>query len=104
MLSLSNQAEGDFDVVFYKRVKKIGILTTVSLIGGIILLLFLSIPLQEADNVPGNWFTIIYYILMTFLAVLSGLLVTIVLMLLNAMTSLINVVRPEANTDDEAPE
>lgn len=101
MLSLSNQTEDDFDIIFYRRIERIGILATVSLIGGILLLLFLSVPLQEADSVPSRWFTTIYYVLIGFLAVLSGLLVAIVLMLLNAMTSLIDVVRPEVNEDDE---
>ncbi len=99
MLSLSYQTDKDFDTIFYKRIKRIGVFTTISLIGGILLLLFLSMPLQEADTVPSRWFTTIYYILMIFLAVLSGLLVAIVLMLLNAMTSLIEVIRPSANQD-----
>ncbi len=102
MLSLSNQADGDFDTFFYRRIEKIGLLATVSMIGGILLLLFLSVPLQEADTVPSRWFTTIYYVLISFLAILSGMLVAIVLMLLNAMTSLINVVRPEANEDEES--
>lgn len=104
MLSLSNQTEDDFDIIFYRRIKRIGVLATASLIGGILLLLFLSVPLQEADSVPSRWFTTIYYVLIGFLAVLSGLLVAIVLMLLNAITSLIDVVRPETNEDDEVPE
>lgn len=104
MLSLSNQTDNEFDTIFYKRIKRVGVLATISLIGGILLLLFLSVPLQEADTVPSRWFTTIYYILMIFLAVLSGLLVAIVLMLLNAMTSLIDVVRPSANEDDKISE
>lgn len=101
MLSLSNQADKEFDTIFYGRIKRIGVLTTVSLIGGILLLLFLSVPFQEADGVPGHWYTTIYYIMISFLAVLSGLLVAIVLMLLNAMTSLIDVVRPSVNKDED---
>ena len=101
MLSLSSQSDNEFDTVFYKRIERIGVLATVSLTGGILLLLFLSIPFQEADSVPSRWFTTIYYVLITFLAVLSGLLVAIVLMLLNAMTSLIDVVRPSANEDND---
>lgn len=104
MLSLTNQAKKDFETVFYKRIERIGVLATISLIGGILLLLFLSVPLQEADTVPSRWFTSIYYVLISFLAILSGLLVAIVLMLLNAMTSLIDVVRPEVNEDDNAAE
>lgn len=100
MLSLSNQADKEFSTDFYKRIERIGVLTTISLTGGILLLLFLSVPFQEDNSVPSHWFTTIYYIMIGFLAILSGLLVAIVLMLLNAITSLIDVVRPSVNEDD----
>ncbi|MEO8072203.1 MAG: hypothetical protein ABI686_03045 [Acidobacteriota bacterium] len=75
-------------------------LSTIAL-SGCILLLFRSIPLQESDQVPANWFKIIYYILITFVAGLSGLAVGIVLMLLNAVNSLIDVVRPSVDEEVE---
>lgn len=101
MISLTDQTETEFDNEFYQRIKKIGLLATIALSGGILFLLFMSIPIKESDNVPSNWFEIIYYILITFVAVLSGLLVTIVLMLFNAITSLIDVVRPSEDDDQE---
>lgn len=102
MLSLSDQTKIDFDKVFFKRIEQIGIMTTISLASGILLILFLSVPLQESKNVPSQWFTIIYYILIAFLALLAGLLVSIVLMLLNAIRSLIEGVRPmDLDEDDE---
>lgn len=101
ILSLTSQSDDDFDKIFYLRVERIGKLATVALMGGIILLLFLSIPIKEADNVPSSWFTIIYYILMTFLAALAGILIAIVLMLQNAISSLIRVIRPSAEREKE---
>lgn len=101
ILSLTSQSDDDFDKIFYLRVERIGKLATVALMGGIILLLFLSIPVKEADNVPSSWFTIIYYILMTFLAVLAGILIAIVLVLQNAISSLINVIRPSAEQKEK---
>lgn len=95
MLSLSDQTKIDFDKVFFQRIEQIGIMTTISLASGILLILFLSVPLQESRNVPSQWFTIIYYILIVFLALLAGLLVSVVLMLLNAIRSLIEGVRPD---------
>lgn len=101
MLSLSDQSKIDFDKVFFHRVEKIGILTTVSLASSILLLLFLSSPVHESKNVPTHWFTTIYYALIIILALLAGLLVTVVLMLLNAIRSLIEGVRPDDYDDDE---
>lgn len=99
MLSMTNQTDSDFGAVFYKRIQQIARLSTIALSAGILLLLFLSIPLQESDQVPADWFRSIYYVLITFVAGLSGLAVGIVLMLLSAINSLIDVVRP--STDEE---
>lgn len=101
LLSLTDQTDSDFDNDFYHRIKRIGLMATVAFSGGMILLLFLSVPIKESDNVPSRWFTIIYYILITFSAVLSGLLVSLVLMLFNAVTSLIDVVRPSVNDEED---
>jgi hypothetical protein len=100
MLSLSDQSKIDFDKVFFQRIEQIGVMSTISLASSILLLLFLSIPVQESDKVPTNWFTTIYYILIIALALLAGLLVSVVLMLLNAIRSLIANVRPDDDDDD----
>ena len=94
MLSLTNQARSSFDRVFYQRVERIGLLSTIALAMGTLLLLFLSIPIQESQQVPSSWYSYVYYVVIALTASLSGLLVAIVLMLYNAMTSLIQVLRP----------
>lgn len=101
MLSLSDQTKIDFDRIFFRRIERIGFLTTISLASSILLLLFLSIPVQESKSVPTNWFTAIYYFLIVFLALLAGLLVSVVLMLLNAIRSLIEGVRPSDEDEEE---
>jgi len=100
MLSLSDQSKIDFDKVFFRRIEQIGVMTTITLASGILLLLFLSVPFQESKNVPNQSFTVIYYILIVSTALLAGLLISIVLMLLNAIRSLIQGVRPD-DIDDE---
>ena len=100
LISLVDQADKTFERAFFKRVEKIGFLAAIELIGGILLLLFLSIPFSESDEVPGVWFTTLYYFLIAFLALLSGLLVAIVLMLLSTITSTINIIRPSARDDE----
>ncbi len=94
MLSLTNQARSSFDRVFYQRVERIGLLSTIALAMGTLLLLFLSIPIQESQQVPSSWYSYVYYVVIALTASLSGLLVAIVLMLYNAMTSLIQILRP----------
>lgn len=101
MLSMTKKSDSEFDSVFFKRIQHIAFLSTIALSAGILLLLFLSMPLQKSDQVPANWYKTIYYVLITFVAGLSGLSVGIVLMLLSAINSLIDVVRPSADEDVE---
>ncbi len=99
MLSLTNQANSSFDRIFYHRIERIGLLSTIALAMGILLLLFLSIPVQESKDVPNSWFSAVYYVLIALTAGLAGLLVAIVLMLLNAITSLIKVLSPTKRSE-----
>lgn len=101
MISLSKQTDNEFDSIFFKRIQRIGRLSAIALISGILLLLFLSIPLQESDQVPSYYFKPIYYVLIVFVAGLSGLMVSIILMLLNAINSLISIVKPSFEEDVE---
>ena len=93
MISLSRHATSQLESVFFKRVERIGLLSTISLATGVLLLLVLTIPLQESDNLPGSWYSIVYYVLIALTAAVSALLITTVLMLYNAMQSLIKVLR-----------
>lgn len=101
MIGLTKQADSEFDTVFFKRIQRIGQFSTAALTAGVLLLLFLSIPLEESDKIPTDYFKTIYYILITYVAGVSGLVVAIVLMLLNAMNSLIDVVSPTADEEVE---
>lgn len=101
MLGLTNNSDSEFDSIFYKRIQRISQLATVALIVGVLLLLFLSIPVQESDQVPTSWYKIIYYVLVTIISGLSGLIVGIVLMLLNAINSVIDTISPTADEDKE---
>ena len=102
LISLVDQTDKTFEQAFFRRIERIGFLATIELSGGMLLLLFLSVPFQESTEVPNLWFTVIYYVLIVFLAGLTGLLISIVLMLLNAITSMIDAIRPSAHDDSES--
>jgi TRAP-type C4-dicarboxylate transport system permease small subunit len=104
MLGLTNNTDSEFDSIFFKRIERIGLLSTITLIAGVLLMLFLSVPVQESKDVPASWYKIIYYVLISYIAILSGLIVGVVLMLFNAIRSLIDVVKPTADEDEKAAE
>lgn len=101
MLSLTRQANINFDAEFYRRIKHIGLMSTIGLSSAILVLLFISIPLQASQQVSQVWYRVIYYLLVALVAGLAGLLVAIVLMLYNALASLIRVISPAHDTPDD---
>ncbi len=94
LLGLSRREMGDLEPGFFRRIQQISLLSSFALASAILLLLFLSIPLQQSANVPAAWFQGIYYALLAIIAGIAGLVVAIVIMLYNAIGSIIRVVRP----------
>lgn len=95
LLSLSRKELDDLEPGFFRRVQRIAQLSSIVLASAILLLLFLSIPLQQSKTLPVNWFQIIYYVLLVIIAAIAGLVVAIVIMLYNAIKGMISAVRPD---------
>lgn len=89
ILGLAREAANDFNMKLYHRIDVIAFLSTASLCGAILLLLLLSLPVGQFDNIPSSWFTVFYYVLVTLIAGLSGLLISIILMLFSTIRSVI---------------
>lgn len=106
ILSLSHSAEPRFEDRHYRRVQLIGTLSAVAIGGGVVLLLFLSIPTGESE-VLSAWYEPIYYGIIVMSSALGGLQVAVVLMLREAITGMVDAVRPGgessvvADEDDE---
>lgn len=95
MLSVSRAREEKFKPTHYNRVHQIALVDTVTFAAAIILLLFVSIPISQSQNeVPAIFYTILYYLILGYAAVLGGALVSIVFMLYNAITDMVRVVHP----------
>ncbi len=94
VLSLSRKEINDLETDFFHRIKRIALLSSITLAADILLLLFLSIPLQQSKTLPVNWFQIIYYTLVVIMSSIAGLVVTTVIMLYNAIQAIIKAIRP----------
>lgn len=94
MLILTRKEIGQLEYGLFHRIRHIALLSSIGLASAILLLLFLSIPLQQSKSLPVNWFQIIYYALIVVTAAIAGLVVAIVIMLYDAIESIIQVVRP----------
>lgn len=98
MLSMSSGNSSKFKPDYFERAQRIARLDTAVLIGAILLLSFISAPLSESQDVPENWHTILYYFTVAGTAVLSGALITVVMMLYSAVNGLIRVLHPQENS------
>ena len=68
------------------------VIIAVLFIAALILFQFFNIPIVESDNVPTNWYSVIYWVTLGSTSVISGMLITVILMLYRAVTNLIAII------------
>ena len=95
LLSLSKGTNTTLRPIHYQRIQRTSLLDALAFIGSVVLLMFVSIPLGESQEVVSDWYVPIYYMLLLFAAALGGLLVTIVLSIYNIINSMIYLLSPE---------
>jgi hypothetical protein len=98
LLSVSHTTTSTLKGIHYQRIKQISWLCAVTIIASVFLLIFLALPLGEAEQFPTAWFDWVYYGVLTCSALLGGLFFSIVIMLLNAVQGLIGVVHPHVES------
>lgn len=94
LLSFSSNTDRRIKSTHYERVRQIALIDSIVFIGAIFLLLFITIPLEESLQVPDFLYSGLYYVILVYSALLGGALITIVLMLYNAVKDLISIVHP----------
>ena len=92
LLSVSSSTKSKLTKEHYAHVLLIAKIDTIVFVAAMIVFQLFNIPITEADNVPGSWFTAIYYISLGVSSLLSGALISVVLMLYNAVSSIIKIV------------
>jgi hypothetical protein len=89
MLGVIHQTELKLKHPFYESIQRLARLATMDFIASVLLLSLVGIPFGEANGVPAWWLTLLYYLLILANALISGLLITIVLMLFDVIKSMI---------------
>lgn len=90
LITFSISHDLEFRVSHYRRIRQIAALTTAVIVGSVILLMFLSFPLGEAE-VDRDWHLGVYYAVLLGGAVTGGTFISIMLMLYYAVRELITV-------------
>jgi len=97
LLGLSQDFDSDIAPDYYRRIQYITTLCVVCLVGGVGLLILLTIPLGETDALSA-WYDVFYYVILVAGSALGGLLVAITLTLRIAVNTLVSAVHPEASS------
>lgn len=91
VLGISRSIEATFDAVHYQRLHELGIVQVVTFLGALLLLSFVTLPVEAANNVEANWYSWIYYGLITYVSLLTGVIAAMVWMLYELLADLIGV-------------
>ncbi len=90
LITFSISHDREFRAVHYERIRQIAQLTTGVIAGSVMLLMFLSFPLGEAD-VERSWYLWVYYAVLLGGSATGGIFISIILMLYYAVRELIGV-------------
>lgn len=92
LLGLSYETTSQIKPAHYKRIKQIALVDAIAFVTAALLLLLIIVPLEETEAVPSGWYSTMYYIAIVMSSVLGGLIISVILMLYDAVTDIIDVV------------
>lgn len=106
LITFSISHELEFRENHYRRIRDISALTTAVIVGSVVLLMFLTFPLGEAD-VDQDWYLWVFYAVLLGGAVAGGVFIAVILMLFYAIRGLVGVGQDPQNSslvivDDES--
>jgi len=99
LLSLSSGSEGNIKAKHYKNVLNIAKFDVILFVSALILFQFFNIPILESNEIPTHWYDLVYWITLSATSVISGMMIVVILMLYNSVTTLISIVGLGANHD-----
>jgi mannose/fructose/N-acetylgalactosamine-specific phosphotransferase system component IIC len=94
MLGLVRRADTEFDQSMYRQVYRISLLSAWLLGGSVVMLLFMTMPIGEFDEVPSVWYPTLYKVMYWMVVVLSAMLVAMVTLLFSTIRTLIANITP----------
>lgn len=99
LIGFGQGREGKLTSLHYERVEQIARWNCIVFVAASSLLLFISIPLSESQEVPTNWYRMLYYSILLYSGLVTGALTFVVFLLFKAVSSLIDVFHPNRNSN-----
>ncbi len=110
LLGISSGSESKLKKGHYTQVMSIAKLDTILFVIAIILFQLFNIPITESEELPASWYSNIYWATLFLSSLLSGGMVTVILMLYNTVINMIKIVglgekdNPLISQDDQNDE
>ncbi|WP_084398018.1 hypothetical protein [Henriciella aquimarina] len=94
LLGLLRNAEANFDENAYKSISQVAWLSTISLVGAVILLLLLVLPAGEFEKMPDGWYLYMYEVMFWLTVTVCALLTATVMRLFLTIRHVIAHITP----------
>jgi hypothetical protein len=92
LLGLSSNTDSKLKKSHYKQVQMIAKIDAGLFIAAILIFQLTNIPLTEAENLPKDWYISIYWVSLGLSSLISGAMVSVILMLYNTVSNIISIV------------
>lgn len=92
VLGLSSGAASKLKEDHYKHIMQIAKLDTAVFVTALVTFVLFNLPVSESEQIPTQWYSIIYYASLVMTSLLGASLITVVLMLYNTVTNIIKIV------------
>ena len=99
LLGLTHSVDTDLEEVHYHRIQQVAYLATFAVAAAIFVLVFLSVPVEESDEVVLSYAEWVYYGVVILSSLLGGIMISLVLMLLTSVRGLLHVVAPDLESE-----
>ena len=97
LLSLTYTSQYRFREIHFRRIRQISVLSTIALIASVALLMFLGLPVEEAEPLA-TYYDVVYYGITGAASIVGGLLIAIVLMLHRTIVGLVDIGHPTGDS------
>ena len=92
LLSVGVNLEKELEDAHYHRIKTIGLYGAITFCTTAVLFLLHCVPVDESKDMPTWWYPVVYYVILSGAALVTGAVVSTVALLYMALRDLVNIV------------
>lgn len=98
LIGLTLSSEWEFSEAHFRRLRRIALTTTLTIVLSVAILLFIGLPLEEAEGLR-TYYDIVYHVVAGASALLGGALIAVILMLYQTIRGLVAIGHPAGVSD-----